>query len=314
MPFVTDGLNYLISTKEMSSMNFKGEFAYMNPDPNTKKSKIASDNDESIAYIDDFEGAKRTIPIGVSYTGWRDLSAPDQVIGLEGLNKRDQMSYKANSYWFNFLPSDVTVEDIWGDRKKVGRNDDQITALDYVYNPTQRGTFNWAPILDDPAQNWGGMMRPLSSSASNLIEENIEFIEFWLKIREAPEDAKIFIDLGQISEDIIPNNDLDQEDLNQNERIDEGEDVGLDGRTNAQEIADFGDIDGDGDPSKDDFRFTLGSGDYTRINGTEGNGLLSDVGRLPDTEDMDRNFSLDKVNSYFRYEVPIDTNKNTNPL
>jgi cell surface protein SprA len=312
MPFVTDGLNYLISTKEMSSMNFKGEFAYMSPDPNTKKSNIAGDNDASIAYIDDFEGAKRTIPIGVSYTGWRDLSVPDQIVGLEGLNKREQMSYKANSYWFNFLPSDVTVEDIWGDRKKVGRNDDQITALDYVYTPTERGTFNWSPILDDPAQNWGGMMKPLSSSASNLIEENIEFIEFWLKIREAPDDAKLFIDLGQVSEDVIPDNELNQEDLNQNERIDEGEDVGLDGRTNAQEIADFGDIDGDGDPSKDDFIFNLGSGDYTRINGTQGNAKLSDVGRLPDTEDMDRNFTLDKVNSYFRYEVPIDTNKNTN--
>ncbi len=68
-------------------MTLKGEFAYMNPDPNTKKSKIDSDNDESIAYIDDFEGAKRTIPIGVSYTGWRDISVPDQMPGLVILAK-----------------------------------------------------------------------------------------------------------------------------------------------------------------------------------------------------------------------------------
>jgi len=314
LPFITSGLNHLISTKEMSSINLKGEFAYMNPDPNTKKSKIKSDNSASIAYIDDFEGAKRTIPIGVSYTGWRDISVPDRIPGLEGLTKQQQMSYKSHSYWFNILPSDVRVEDIWGDRKKVGRNDDQVTALNFVFNPGERGRYNYTPALDDKAQTWGGMMRPLSSSASNLIEENIEFIEFWLRIEQAPEDAKIIFDLGQVSEDVIPDNNLNQEDQNQNDRLDDGEDLGIDGLTNVQEIDLYGDIDGDGDPSKDDFRFTLGSGDYTRINGTQGNGELSDVGRLPDSEDMNRNFTLDKVNSYFRYEVAIDTNKNRNPL
>ncbi len=34
----------------------------MLPDPNTKKSTIVSDNGEGIAYIDDFEGARRSIP------------------------------------------------------------------------------------------------------------------------------------------------------------------------------------------------------------------------------------------------------------
>jgi hypothetical protein len=45
-----------------------GEYAYIDPDPNTKKSTILSDGGKSIAYIDDFEGTKKTIPIGVSYT------------------------------------------------------------------------------------------------------------------------------------------------------------------------------------------------------------------------------------------------------
>ncbi|MCB9260432.1 MAG: cell surface protein SprA [Ignavibacteriales bacterium] len=312
LPFLTKGLDYLISTKEMSSISLKGEVAYMNPDPNTKKSKISSDNGESIAYIDDFEGAKRTIPVGVSYTGWRDISVPDDIPGLNNsLSKLDKMAFKAKSYWFNILPSDVVVEDIWGDRKKVGRNDDQITVLDYVFNPIGRGTYNWDPNLANPIQNWGGMMRPLSSSAGNLVEENIEYIEFWLKIRQAPEDAKLFIDLGQISEDIIPDGSYNTEDEQPyNDNIDEGEDTGLDGLTNAQEIERFTDFDGSGDPSGDDFVFSLGSGDYTRINGTEGNAKLSDAGRFPDSEDMGyKNYEIDKVNSYFRYEVPIDTSK-----
>ena len=311
MPFLTKGLDYLISTKEMSSVTLRGEFAYMSPDPNTKKSTIDSDDDQSIAYIDDFEGSKRTIPIGVSYTGWRDVSVPDDIPGFEGLLKKDQLNYKSKSYWYNILPSDVNVEDIWGDRKSVGRNDDQITVLDYVFLPDQRGAFNREPNFDDINQNWGGMMTPLSSTASNLVEENIEFVEFWLKIRSAPDSAKIIMDLGQISEDIIPNSTLDQEDKNDNDRLEDEEDTGLDGLTDAQEIAEYGDANGDGDPNNDNFSFTLG-GVYDRINGTEGNGRLSDTGLLPDTEDMNKNFTLDKVNSYFRYEIPIDTNRTRN--
>ncbi|MCK7524629.1 MAG: hypothetical protein MZV64_46945 [Ignavibacteriales bacterium] len=46
----------------------------------------------------------------------------------------------------------------------------------------------------------------LSSTANNLVEENIEFVEFWAQILNAPADAKLYIDLGRISEDVIPNN------------------------------------------------------------------------------------------------------------
>lgn len=312
LPFLTKGLGNLISTREMSSITLKGEFAYMSPDPNTKKSKIDSDNGQSIAYIDDFEGAKRTIPIGVSYTGWRDISPPNQLPGFEGFSPSELMPYKAKSYWYNILPSDVTVDEIWGDRKSVGRNNDQVTALDFYYDPSRRGAYNYQPNLSNKFQNWAGMMKPLSSTASNLVEENIEFIEFWLKLRDAPTDAKLIIDLGQISEDIIANNVLDQEDKNQNDRLDDGEDVGLDGLKTTEELNIYGDVDGTGDPSGDNFKFSLGSADYSTINGTEGNGKLSDSGLLPDTEDMNKNFTLDKVNSYFRYEIPLDTVRSRN--
>ncbi len=320
MPFITKGLNNIISTKVMSSFNLKGEFAYMSPDPNTKKSKIASDKKESIAYVDDFEGAKRTIPIGVTYGGWRDISVPDRIPGHENddLSKQELMSFKAKSYWFNFIPSDVKPEHIWGNRKSTSTRNNQVTVLDYVYDPGARGTYNYTPSLENKEKNWGGIMRPLSSTATNLVEENIEFIEFWLNIPYAPEDTKLIFDLGQISEDIIPNNKFDSEDLYPyNEILDEGEDVGLDGLTNAEEIAIYGDIDGTGDPSNDDFRFTLKSNmtieDYSTLNGTEGNGTLSERGRLPDSEDMrTNNYGVDKVNSYFRYEVPIDTSRQRN--
>ena len=313
LPFITKGLDNIISTKTMSAFSLKGEAAYMSPDPNTKKSNIESDNNNSIAYIDDFEGSKRTIPVGVNYGGWRDISVPDEIIGLENLTPLEKMNNKGESYWFNILPSDVTVQDIWGDRKQTARDAQQVTVLNFVFDPQERGTFNYNPSLSIRENNWGGIMRPLSSTASNLVEEHIEFIEFWMKINEGtPQDAKLILDLGQISEDIVPNGVLNTEDDNQNDLLDEGEDKGLDGLTNAEEVQNFGSE--FSDPSNDNFRFQLGSGDYTKINRTEGNGTLSDVGRLPNTEDMNRNFTLDRVNSYFRYEIPLDTSRANNPF
>ncbi|MBK8945913.1 MAG: cell surface protein SprA [Ignavibacteriae bacterium] len=317
LPFLTKGLDYLISTKEMSSFNVKGEFAYMSPDPNTKKSNIKSDNDQSIAYIDDFEGAKRIIPIGVNYTGWKDISIPDSIPGLENLENSEIMEHKAHSYWFNRIPSSIRVDSIWGNRKDAPRKDNDITVMDFIFNPSRRGTYNYNPNLDNRERNWGGMMRGLSSSAGNLVEENVEYIEFWVDVIAPDPNKKIIIDLGQISEDIVPNNVFDTEDkIANNDILDEGEDTGLDGLTDAQEIELYGDVDGNGDPSNDNFTYSPGSFDYSTINGTEGNAKLTDVGgRLPDAEDLkDRDYTLDKVNSYFRYEIPLDTSKQNNPF
>ncbi|MCF8431333.1 MAG: cell surface protein SprA, partial [Melioribacteraceae bacterium] len=229
LPFLTKGLDYLFSTSTMSTFSLQGEFAYVDPDPNSKKSTIGSDGGKSIAYIDDFEGSKKMIPLGISYTGWRDLSVPENLPYSPGITKNIAINHKAKTFWFNILPSDVTVQDIWGDRKQVARENEQVTALDFVYRPNQKGLYNWNPSLDTLRQNWGGMMKILSTTANNLVEENIEFIEFWIKVEKAPSDAKIYIDLGQISEDVIPNNKLDSEDKNLNDLVDEGEDVGLDG-------------------------------------------------------------------------------------
>lgn len=315
LPFLTKLLDNVISTREMSSLSFRGDFAYMDPDPNTKKSTIASDNNKSIAYIDDFEGSKRIIPIGVSYTSWKDLSVPNRLSNINNmpdLPDSSKMNYKGKSFWFNVLPSDVNVKDIWPDRR-VARGDEQVTVLDYVFMPTRAGTYNRNLQQNNINQNWGGMMKILSSTANNLVDENIEFIELWINRDTLITDptlydnAKIFLDLGKISEDVIPNGQLDTEDKNNNDLIDDGEDTGLDGLTSDQERALYGST--AGDPNNDDFSLrgtnTNDIMNYFYINGTEGNAALTDIGRFPDTEDLNRNGSLDQLNSYFRYEIPL---------
>ena len=318
LPFVTKTIDKLFSTREMSSFNFSGEFAYMSPDPNTKKSTIASDKGKSIAYIDDFEGAKRIIPVGVSYTSWKDLSAPDSLTTLPNTNRRDKMPFKGKAFWFNETPSPFTVQQIYGEKKQVARSDQQVTVLDFVFLPDTPGTYNWEPNLSDPQKVWGGNMKLLTSTANNLIEENVEFIEFWAQVVDAEPGAKIYLDLGKLSEDVIPNNILDTEDQDRNDAIDvEGkEDTGLDGLFDAAERTTYNST--KADPSGDNFFFQRGSApypfDYFNINGTEGNAVLTDIGRLPDTEDLNRNGNLDNQTSFFRYEIPLDTVPENNPF
>ncbi|HEX9007321.1 MAG TPA: cell surface protein SprA, partial [Bacteroidota bacterium] len=64
MPFLTRALDALpfLQTREASQLKVSGEAAYMIPDANTSKSTIPQDNGLAIAYLDDFEGARRTIP------------------------------------------------------------------------------------------------------------------------------------------------------------------------------------------------------------------------------------------------------------
>ncbi len=319
LPFLTKAIDKIFPTRELSTISLSGEFAYMNPDPNTKKSTISSDEGKSIAYIDDFEGSKRIIPIGVSYTSWKDLSIPDELKKISGLSTPTDsvtMTYKGKSFWYNVLPSDVMVKYIWPE-KKVARGDEQVTVLDYVYVPDVPGTYNYSRNMStvNKPWTWGGMMKQLSSTASNLVDENIEFLEFWLKVDAKSEDAKIYIDLGKISEDVIPNGVLDTEDKNKNDLIDNGEDNGLDGMLDAAEQAFSGST--DGDPSHDNFSYTnSGSAlmaNYVNINGTQGNAALTDIGRFPDTEDLNRNGFLDQLNSYYRYEIPLSTDPLKNP-
>ncbi len=52
------------------------------------------------------------------------------------------------------------------------------------------------------------------------------------------------------------------------------------------------------DPTGDNFYFQRSNPtfnmDYYYINGTEGNAILTDIGRVPDTEDLNRNDFLDQ--------------------
>lgn len=81
-------------------------------------------------------------------------------------------------------------------------------------------------LAEDSTRNhiWGGFMRLLSPFNNNFDNDNVEYIEVVMKVIEGESEiitdstnkkrpkARMFIDLGQISEDMIPNGNLDTED------------------------------------------------------------------------------------------------------
>ena len=94
------------------------------------------------------------------------------------------------------------------------------------------------------------------------------------------------------------------------------QDIGLDGYNNADEVAQFPAFADFDDPAGDDYEFYLeNDGDiltrYEKYNGVEGNNPV-EVGQnnrgnspLPDVEDINRDNTMNTIDSYFEYEVPM---------
>ncbi len=342
--FITRAMNWLpfYSSIAPSNVTLTGEVAYISPDRNTKKSGIPMDQGKGVAYIDDFEGARRSIPLGISYTIWKFASPPRQIPILSVQDSimvvppDSLVQYKARTAWFTPTPSNVLIEEIWPERQ-AARGEDRVPVMEIRYNPRERGEYNYSmdlenTVFNSPETSWGGMMRGLTGTVNNLIDENVNFIEFWMQVREGDVgNGKMYLNLGQINERIIYDprlrtrrvNDVHTEDGVRG-ALPTGftrpeEDVGLDGANTDEErelFADFIDKYPQfaGDPSGDNYRRPA-SGSFWGVNGVEGN-LDTDHGNFPDTEDLNRNGITDLQNHYFEYEINLDTTNalNDNPF
>ena len=90
-----------------SQITLRGEYAYMSPNPNTRTSPIASDNGKSVAYVDDFEGSVQSIPLNISFTAWKEASAPYYIKGLDSYIPSDGKTIPVDNnlakQWTNFI-------------------------------------------------------------------------------------------------------------------------------------------------------------------------------------------------------------------
>ncbi len=121
----------------------------------------------------------------------------------------------------------VSVTDVFPNRD-VLTEENFISTLDVYFDPTKRGPYNYNEdlrnlLLNEPERTWSGMTTTLPSGQEDLTQNNIEFLEFWVQSvlpgGRAPTtedlqdyEGKIYIDVGVVSEDVIPNFKINTED------------------------------------------------------------------------------------------------------
>lgn len=233
LPFLTRWVNKLpnIDTDVMSSLTFKGEFAYLKPGA----SKLDQLNGEATSFIENFEGTQSNIDV-LNPSMWFMSSVP---VGF-GENFTDLQSgfRRAKMSWYNIdqifyspyrRPDSVTDAMISSNKTRRINKEELFPSMDIAqgemltmnplnltYYPKERGPYNFNPQflagnqVANPQQNWAGIMRSISST--NFEQANVEYIEFWMMdpytgnqgdVSDPINTGKVYFNLGYISEDIL---------------------------------------------------------------------------------------------------------------
>lgn len=198
-----------------------------------------------ISYLEDFEGFENTFSLKQQLSAWQLSAPPDSIarspqdapgldddslrttwrgtFGWYRLNQNiiEQLSTKASSFDEGAFEL-VNIKDVFPNRDTEGDVNPTLTTLDFYFNPNQRGPYNYTKdlrtFLQNPKDVWGGITQRLPEGYSDFNLQNIEFVEFIFKPfpenaqRDAGRDAKLYVDLGSISEDVLPNEKMNSED------------------------------------------------------------------------------------------------------
>lgn len=204
-----------------------------------------SDELEGISYVDDFEGFENTFSLAQPGT-WQIASPPDSIGFIDRVMRQTgpvadslRTTWRGNFAWYRVNQAIieelsgttaarpdavrvVLIEEVFPNRDISGEIDRTQPTLDLYFNPNERGPFNYTTelrnFLNNPRETWGGMMQRLPDGFNDFSLKNIEFVEFIMQAypenqsNDTGPDAKLFVDLGFISEDVLPNERLNDED------------------------------------------------------------------------------------------------------
>jgi cell surface protein SprA len=216
-PFLTRLIDRipLIETKEISTIQAQGEFAYLVPGHSKAIGKTGN------SYVDDFEGSQSTIDLrqpgswSIASTPQRQASGSGTVLFPEG-DSTNSVYYGFNRAlltWYNidpiftrqtngYTPSNISstmmshhfmreVQEQEVFPSKQTATISNIPTLDLAYYPTERGPYNYdvkpsvvSAGLDangnlaKPETRWAGMMRAMQTT--DFEAANIEYIQFWV--------------------------------------------------------------------------------------------------------------------------------------
>ena len=404
-PWLTKLLNKLPSVEHTapSSLSLSGEFAHLIPGHYEDKYT------RGYSSLDDFESSRSTIDL-MSPHAWQLSSTPVSMIP-SGLTPTDYLRYgerRAQLAWFTIDPlftrerSSLTPAYIRNDPDYVSNHfvreiptqelfpfrDQNLSQASYLqtlslsYYPEERGPYNLNSSallptgrLSAPEKSWAGIMRRIDQA--DFEAAGIEYLELWMMDPyvhgASPQSGELYIDLGDISEDIlrderkffenglpivptpsatengpwgkVPTRQSVGYAFDNAAGARERQDVGLNGLSTEEEktypayaaylsalsttlsaaTREAWQRDPSSplnDPAGDDFHHYRGADydaarlpileRYKRYNGTEGNSQASrddDYSQAstvsPDTEDINRDYSLNEQDRYFEYRISL---------
>ncbi|MCA0152704.1 cell surface protein SprA [Winogradskyella sp. 2Y89] len=226
------------------------------------------------------------------------------------INTLDLSYYPSERGPYNFDPSAtndvINPNDSWAGITR------QITSTDFEQANVEYIEF-WVqdPFLDNPSSQGGKLFVNLGNISEDVLKDGKKQYENGL-----PEDGDVSLLNPTTFGGVVPQNQsliytfatTGQERTNQ--------DVGYDGYDDTEEVIQFGAQFGE-DPAKDNYTYYLNTeGDiferYKRYNGQEGNtpDIFTDTNRgsttQPDVEDINRDNTMNTIDSYFEYEVDIN--------
>ena len=203
-----------------------------------------SDELNGTSYIDDFEGFENTFTLMQPGT-WALAAAPDSVGAIDQFGVVEgsfadslRTNWRGNFAWYrinaNMLREVPTVaynvesikifriDEVFPNRDTRAEIDPTLETFDIYFNPSERGPYNYTrnlrSFMDNPKQAWGGMTQRLPEGFTDFSLKNVDFVEFVFQPfperpgEDAGPDASLFVDLGSISEDILPDEKLNNED------------------------------------------------------------------------------------------------------
>lgn len=233
------------ATRAPSRVNVTAEFAQLRPGIaqtlafqqalDRNGALFGADERAGLSYLDDFEAFENKTTLQTP-SSWTLASAPDSVGALR--SPRDLASWRMGTAWYT-LTSGICERLPGGCARSPAtrlyyRRDifpvlerDQTTQvphdiLDLYVDPRVRGPYNqtlqYASFFGQPERAWGGMMTRLPEGYTDFEVKNIEFVELVLRPHsdapggDAGPGAFLYLDLGRLSEDVIPDGQRNSED------------------------------------------------------------------------------------------------------
>ncbi len=216
-----------IHTKAPSSINLSGEFAQLLPGTPSVLNYAGSKN--GTAYLDDFENSQSDIDLK-SAISWQISGTPQLFPESQRFNDLSYGFHRARLAFYNIDPifytsssipvsraelskpyvREVLETEVFPFKQSVTGQPLVLPTLDLAFYPKVRGPYNYTTTginsdgtLQSPANNWGGMMRAISTTDFEAL--NVGYIEFWVldPFINNKNSGFLYFDLGSISEDIL---------------------------------------------------------------------------------------------------------------